>query len=66
MTDISSFFDEIIDDVALYGYFEFENGGIVVSVDEMLKLLTREQQLKLIKRIELGLKKRESDCNVIG
>ena len=66
MTDISSFFDEIIDDVALYGYFEFENGGIVVSVDEMLKLLTREQQLKLINRIELGLKKRESDCNVIG
>lgn len=64
MTDISSFFEEIIDDVALYGYYEFENGGIVVSVGEMLNWLTKEQQLKLIKRIELGLKKRESDYNV--
>ena len=58
MSDISSFFEEIIDEAALYGFFEFENGGIVVSVGELLNWLTKEQQLRLIKRIEFGLKEK--------
>ena len=43
-------FEEIEDDDILYGWFSFTFSE-VVSIDEILKLLTEKQKMKLILRI---------------
>ena len=63
MSNSDSRFEEIEDVIILYGFFKLDNGKVFKSVHEMLALLTDDQKKKLIKRIELGLEKKESDCN---
>ena len=55
MVNNDSVFVEMEDTNVLYGWFSFSN---VVSVGEMLKELTDEQKMKLIKRIKLVLREK--------
>ena len=48
-------FEEIEDEDILYGWFSFIVSE-VVSIDEILKLLTEKQKKKLINRINLSIK----------
>ena len=64
MSDSDSYFVGLGEGNILFGHFYLDN-GTVISVGELLKLLTREEKLKLVKRINLSFKRKECDCNVL-